>query len=171
MIGYGSSNPYLSETPLRSSIRLPPSITGNAALQSVIVEVHDNNFDDDAKDPNPHSPEPLKYHRADGTEQDTKNYAVSLTNVPSVVNINTRVITSAEPQLGDPPGGADPCANPIVDESVGYVHAQLDLANAVDANNEADLDINTRVALTARFGVANTGDGPTTDAILGLSVY
>jgi hypothetical protein len=43
MIGYGSSNPYSSETPLRSSIRLSPSITRNVAqprkLKSAISEV------------------------------------------------------------------------------------------------------------------------------------
>lgn len=33
------------------------------------------------------------------------------------------------------------------------------------------LDINTRVALTARFGIANNGDGPTTDAVFGFSVF
>ncbi len=33
------------------------------------------------------------------------------------------------------------------------------------------LDINTRVSLTGRFGLANNGDGPKGEAIFGLSVY
>ena len=33
------------------------------------------------------------------------------------------------------------------------------------------LDINTRVSLTARFGIANIGDGPKGETTFGLAVY
>ena len=53
----------------------------------------------------------------------------------------------------------------------GFVAAESSTSSLKTGGAILQLDINTRVALTARWGIANTGDGPTTDGVVGLSVY
>ena len=110
---------------------LDASITGNAPLQTVAVEVFDNL--------NP------TFYESDGATQPTSKFGLLLTNVPAELAVNTRVL-GVEDRItdGPPPPPADPCsADPSVDEALGYVHGQMDLAGSA-ATGKAKLGFNLR---------------------------
>jgi hypothetical protein len=103
------------------------SMSGNAPLQSVAVEVADQN-------------NAVNYENNTGT-QPTSKFGVVLTNVPAQLNVSTHIV-GIEDRVSDPPvpPPADPCSgNAHPTEDFGYAHAQLDLAGTSDAG-QADLN-------------------------------
>jgi hypothetical protein len=104
------------------------SFEGSTPLQSVLVEVVDRTFDADSNTP---GNQQVRYE-SNGVSQPTSNYAVSLTNVPANLDVNSRVL-GVENRLSDAPiQPFDPCSanSPSPGVGIGYVHGSFDLANA-----------------------------------------
>lgn len=122
---------------IANNARLPwttvnTSLTGNAPLQSVAVDVTNGL-------------QPVAYE-TDGQTQATPNYAVRLTNVPQQLAVNTRILKPESRVSDGPVAPTDPCSpSPGVTDQFGYAHAQLDLMGG-NASGQAVLDVAVRQA-------------------------
>jgi hypothetical protein len=122
---------------IANNARLPwttvdTSLTGNAPLQSVSVDVTNGN-------------QPVSYE-TDGVTQPTPNYAVRLTNVPQQLAVNTRLLKPESRVSDGPVAPTDPCSpSPGVTDEFGYAHAQLDLMGG-NSLGQAELNVDLQQA-------------------------
>ena len=110
---------------------LDASITGNAPLQTVAIEVFDHL-------------DPTSYE-SDNGNQPTSKFGLLLTNVPKELGVKTRVLGVEDRITDGPPSPPDdPCkADPTVKEELGYAHAEMDLV-AADVAGKAALEFDVR---------------------------
>jgi hypothetical protein len=141
----------------------------NAAMESVLVEIVDRDYDFDRDDSN--GIQQPAYRSASAT-QTTTNYALSLTNVPRGIEVKGRMQT-VEPRLhglpAEPPSD-DPCS-PKRDEDlpgpeIGYMHAELDLGIYGD-DEVAALGVDAR-EIDGNFAARLRSDEPITGFVNGL---